>query len=627
MRVPFLAPAALAVCLLSSAPCLGQELQPSGTFGIDLFWATNGGVSQLYAFAPASFVTPIPLTAPINNVPSRWAHRRRTLGALETAITYAPPAVLLTPLGDVAGSGGIHFFDARTIPPTSTVIPTGNPPACDITIVPSLQFAFTLEDAGFGNSILRGFSYGTAGQLTALNPAAIQLAGSPSSYVNRLGVEEDVGLLHVPTTSGIYVFSLSNSGTNVNLLSTITAPNGGPTTNPIAVRRPGGTQWFVGTSTFNAPNVAVEAGWLAWDASGASLTGTFGTVPSAPTKKWVPAAGAEELAVCSNGTDAYLYYLLREPGPGTFFVKGSAVGVIRAVGNAAPVTSTIPCSDECGEPFANPAVYGGRVAFETSFGPPFVSAPEDGGERIVLIYSPLDPLGASTLDGKLAIPAPLGGRISTKGMDRPIWSKTGDRVMAFTSHFPGAPNPFLPGIEVLNVPATVAVNPFNSPHQVLPNPTFPYQSIIFPSVFDPRDPTYDSAFGDLTFAGNVFHNGMGSVGAGGLVEIGQYQAASPNFVQSPLIPNFPAILPPSFNDATSSITPVPGNFGARRTTFNLNTGFGLYGLTMVAAYNDSLLLQPSGVNFVAALGLIAPIAPITYALPAGSVTTSEILSL
>jgi hypothetical protein len=113
-------------------------------------------------------------------------------------------------------------------------------------------------------------------------------------------------------------------------------------------------------------------------------------------------------------------------------------------------------------------------------------------------------------------------------------------------------------------------------------------------------------------------------------EVGQFQARAPEFVQSAAIPNFPAIFPPSHNDPAGSVFPVPGNFGARRTSFNLVPGQSFFGLVMVAAIDDVLYVQPTGINVYATLGLLGgvqPLQPLEVPLPAGWVTTTEIVSL
>jgi hypothetical protein len=388
----------------------------------------------------------------------------------------------------------------------------------------------------------------------------------------------------------------------------------------------GGTRWIIGTSSFTGDD-PVEAGYLSWDLSGASIAGTFGAVPTAPGKLWVPAAGTEELAVVGNGTDAYVYYLLREPRPGTFFIKPSAIGVVRFIGVAAPVVSTILMPDEVGEPFANPAVSGTKVAFESSFGPPFINEPPDGGEKVSIIYTPLDPLGAASLDGVLGVPDPLGGRVSTKGMDRPIWSRDGTRVFAATSHFPGAPHPGVPGLEVLNVPADVVVNEFMGPSTVVPNVPFPDQSIIFPGAYLPRTPGVLPELDTASVVGNVFNGGMASLLALPFGELGQLQVDPVGFVQSPSIPNFRAILPPAFLDATGSTRPIPSSFGARRTAFNVSTHLNVRGLTMSAAIDDEILVQPTGDNLFSVLASEPAEDPVRVALPAGWITTTEFLSL
>jgi len=618
----------LAAFTLASASLQAQELPASGVTGFDYFYATSpAGVSQLYASNALRASLPIPIGAAVDAVPSRWAHRRRTLGALETSATVAMRGVFLTPMGSAVGNGALHLVDTRN-GTQSALVPTGNPAGYDLCTVPRLKFVFAAEDNGAGQTVLRGFSYATPGALLALNPPSLSLAGSPSAYVQRIGVDSTQFILHVPTSSGIHVVQLSFGGVHMTPITFLSTAPASPTTNPQSFTRGGALTWTIGTSTFNAnPTPApVAAGMFTWTENGAVDASSFGIVPTAPSKQWIPAAGTQELALVSDGSDAYAYYLLREPGPGTFFVKPSAIGVVRFQGSTPPITSTILMPDSVGEPFANPAVSGKRVAFESSFGPPFSSTPPDGGEKISILYSPLDVLGAGSADGVLGVPAPLGGRISTKGMDRPIWSVDGTRVMAATSHFPGAPNPGVPGLEVLNVPANVVLDGFSAPHTVVANNPFPNQSILQAGTFLPRNPAAVISLAGMSFYGTVFNQGLASLATLGFGEVGQIQLDPVGFVQSPFVPNFPAILPPSFLDASGSLTPIPGNFGARRSSFNFDPLFGPDGLMMSAAIGDRIIVEMSSTNMRAAVGIGVSVDNVALPLPAGWVTTTEIAS-
>jgi hypothetical protein len=620
---------ALTGAALLSFLAVGQELPKSGTNGADVFYATSpGGTSQLYAVALGSGLNAIPLGSPVSAVPSRWAHRRRTLGALETAIAFVPPEVAITPMGTVAGTGAIHMVDMRSGPPgVSVLVPTGNPAGYDLAVASSLEFVFSAEDDGAGGTTLRGFSYATPGALNPLTPPALTITGSPAAYVNRIGYDAASQTLHVPTESGIQVVSLSASAPHMTAGPFISTGTSSPTTNPASFMRLGVRTWAVGTSEFNVLGAPTRAGFHAWTATGTASADKWGTIPNlAPPRNYVPAVGCEELAVVTNGTDTYVYYLLRDPSPTAFFIRPSAVGVVHFVGNGSPDINTIVCPDAVGEPFSIPTVHGTRVAFESSYGPPFYASPPGGGEVVSVIYSPLDPLGVGSPSGVLGVPAPLGGRISTKGMDRPIWSHDGSRIFAFTSHFPGAPNPGMPGIEVLDVPAGFPLTVFNSPHAVVPNAIFPDQAILMPSIFDPNDPAAASFLAGMSFAGNVFTRGPGSALALPFGEMGQFQFLPP-IAQSINIPNFPAIFPAAFDDATASTVPIPGNFGARRVAFNLIPGVGLMGMVMTAAIGDVMLVQPTGYDFLASVGVFpAAIPPVVVTLPAGWTTTSEIAS-
>src|SRR5690606_27464791 len=148
------------------------ELPLSGVSGVDLVYATDaaGTVSQLYAVAPAFSMAPLPLGSAVGSVPSRWAHRRTTLGALETKMTFASVGVLMTPMGRVVGQGGIHLVDGRVPGIGSSFVATGNPAGYDLALDESLQYVFAAEDDGAGGTLLRGFSYATPGPLQPLVP-------------------------------------------------------------------------------------------------------------------------------------------------------------------------------------------------------------------------------------------------------------------------------------------------------------------------------------------------------------------------------------------------------------------------------------------------------------------------
>jgi hypothetical protein len=128
------------------APQLGaQELPPSGVTGRDFVYASSpSGSSQAYMLALTVAPSALPIGAPVQAVPSRWAHRRRTLGALETQIAFDGSGVLLTPMGDAAGNGAIHMLDARLgAPIASLLVPTGNPAGYDLALLPALDLVFS----------------------------------------------------------------------------------------------------------------------------------------------------------------------------------------------------------------------------------------------------------------------------------------------------------------------------------------------------------------------------------------------------------------------------------------------------------------------------------------------------
>ncbi len=617
-----------------SSPLPAQTLPASGTRGIQLVYGSSpSGDSQLFAISLALAPVPIPLGSSVAARPSRWSHRRRTLGATETVFAYIDTpdgGLTICPMGDSPGNGALHLVDFRTpFPFASQLVPTVNPACYDLAVAESLQYVFCAEDDGAGGTRLRGYSYATPGQLTPLNPPSLTVPGSPAAYCNRIGLGLGDAKLEVPTTDGIQEIHLSSGTPAMVLGSFIPSLPASPTTNPTRVELGGAETWVIGTSTFSSSGDPMEAGYLAWSGGAPLSSGTWGTIPNlTPLRSYVPAAGDEELAVVSNTTEAYVYYLLRDPSPTAFFIRPSAIGAIHLSTSSSPAMSTIPCPEDMGEPFAIPSVSNGMVAIESSFGPPFTNSPTGGGEKVSILYSPLHPLGAGSPFGTLGCPDPLGGRVSTKGMDRPLWSRDGDRVVAFTSHFPGAPNPALPGIEVLDVPAGIPVDPYVAPHTVVPNLANPHRSIVLPTSYQPRPGTSADGLDGLSFCGGVFHDGMAAVLMAPFGELGQLQLESTPFQQDPDIPNFPAVFPATFSDVQSSWVPIPGDFGARRASFNLTPGWGLDGLVLTAAIDNVILVQPTGFNFLAQVGVHASeIAPIKLYLPSGWVTATEFISL
>lgn len=291
---------------LFALPLAAQELPESGVSGFDFVYATSpSGVSQLFAVNLLLARQPVAVGTPVAAVPSRWAHRRRTLGALETAIAADPAEVFVTPMGDAVGNGALHFVDLRLGSPfPSVLVHTGNPAAYDVGLVPSLRYAFCAEDDGAGNTLLRGYSYATPGQLTPLVPPTLTIPGTPSAYVNRIEVDEAAGLLQVPTSTGVQVAFFIATMPQLVAGPFVSAGTQRVVTNAMSFDDNGVRTWIVGTTTFDVAGDPEEAGFLSWTASGSSQTGLFGPVPTVPAKSWVPAAGAEELALCSDGTDA-----------------------------------------------------------------------------------------------------------------------------------------------------------------------------------------------------------------------------------------------------------------------------------------------------------------------------------
>lgn len=625
----------LAVCIWVAAASFSltaQDLPKSGTLGADLFWITDTatGNSQLTAVALAASPVPIPLTPVLSNVPSRWAHRRRYLGALETEIAIVTPFTFLTAMGGSVGQGGIHMLDVRSGAIQSVFAPTQNPPGFDLAFDETLQQVFAAVDNGLGQTTIYGFSYGTPGVLSPLSPPSLTIAGSPAAGACRIALDASQRTLHVPTTAGVQIVNYALSSPQMSFGPLVSTGPAVPVTSVSIFDLGGSPAYAVGTSTFNGAGSPIAAGVLTYDAAGVVISGgEFGVIPGLfPLRSYVQAAGTQELAVIGDGNRAYIYFLLRDPSPTAFFIRPSAVGAVKLEVGQSPSYGTLVCSEACGEPFSLPSVSGGRVAFESSQGPPFSFVPPDGSERISIIYSPLDPLGVGTTFGLMQTAGPLQGRISTKGMDRPLWSRDGQRVISSTSAFPGAPQPGNPGLEILDVPANIPINEYLGPQTVVSYLPFPNQTINFPSVFLPRDPFAASFLSGFTFAGSISHGGTGGVMLFPFGQIGQLQTESVPFVQSPLIPNFPGLVRPSNLDATTPTVPLPGTFGARRTTFNLVPGLGFTGLLMSGAVGSEIVVQATGWNFQSAFGLNAgSLGAFHIALPAGWITSSEFLSL
>src|SRR5262249_5183874 len=159
--------------------------------------------------------------------------------------------------------------------------------------------------------------------------------------------------------------------------------------------------------------------------------------------------------------------------------------------------------DRMGEPFSIPTVSGFRIAIESSEGPPWYPTPPGGSEKISIVYSPLDSLGAGTQNGVLGVAGPLGGRRSAAGKERPLSARDARGVCAPTSNFPGAANPRSPGLEFLPVSATVAVDDSTLAILVVGNLNGADQSITLGTQFDPDDPTRGAPLDGTSFCGTV----------------------------------------------------------------------------------------------------------------------------
>jgi len=610
---------------LASVPA-AQGLPLSGCGGLDLVYGTDpSGNSQLYALALQLAAKPLPIGAPVTAQPSTWLHRRRALSAQEPAILQPEPLVLMTPMGDALGNGAIHLVDARGgFPPVSTLVSTGNPASYDLIHHPALQQVFALEDAGAAGSRLRGFSYATPGQLTPLNPASLLLPGRPCASVTRIGLDETGRRLMIATSLGIQVVTIAASAPQMVSQNFQATSFGAPVTNPARVQIGSQQWWVVATASFNGASEPVAGGLHVWN-TGPVLEQSFGQ-PIGSSKFWTPALGQTELAVIGDAARADVYVLLREPLPGTLFVKPGALAALRFEPSAAPVLALEPLTSFSGEPFGNASVQGTRLAFFSQFGPPFSFLTPHGGSTLNLVYSPLDPLGAGTPLGLLAVPAPYGGRIDPRGCDRPLWSRDGRSVAATTSDIPGEPSNGQPGIELLQVPDDVPVSGLQSPHTLVQVAANTQQSYVLPARFDPRFPSLANALANYSAVGTGFSEGVAAALLTPKSELGQIEEVGAALTLPTSVPVFPNQLPAAFEDASGGSTLIPEAMGARRASFNLYPNLGLLGLTMLVADGNKLILQPTGYNALSKLGLFPKLPPIPFALPAGTTTSSEVLA-
>lgn len=608
-----------------ASPTAAQGLPLSGCGGLDLVYGTDpSGNSQLYALGLQLAAKPIPLGAPVDAQPSTWLHRRRALSAQEPAILQPEPLVLLTPMGDALGNGAIHLVDARAgFPPVSTLVSTGNPASYDLIHHPTLRQVFVLEDAGALGSRLRGFSYATPGQLTPLNPATLQVPGRPAASVTRIGLDETGRRLMIATSLGIQVVTINSAAPQMVPQNFQATSIGGPVSNPTRVQIGSQQWWMVATASLDGGGEPIVGGCYVWN-TGPVLQQNFGH-PIGSSKFWVPALGQTELAVIGNANRADAYVLLREPQPGTLYVKPGALAAMRFEPGFTPELELEALTSFSGEPFGNASAQGTRLAFFSQFGPPFSFLTPDGGSTLNIVYSPLDALGAGTPLGLLAVPAPYGGRIDPRGCDRPLWSRDGLSVAATTSDVPGVPSNGQPGIELLQVPEDVPVSGLQSPHTLVHVAPDSQQNYVLPARFDPRFPSLANALANYSAVGTGFAEGVAAVLLTPKSELGQIEETGAALVVPRFVPIFPNQLPLAFEDATGGSTLIPEPMGARRASFNLYPNLGLLGLTMLVADGNKLILQPAGYNALAKLGLFPKLPPIPFALPKGTVTSSEVL--
>jgi hypothetical protein len=609
--------------LLSTLPTsTAQSIPDSGTWGFEIFCAQDAaGKNSLYM---SSRIGSLNKMADLSAPPSRWLHRRRHMGPSEAPI-QRDGIVFFIPLGDKKGAGKLAVADFRRefkLTELSMVSPT----LYDPLVVPKRNLVLQAGDTGKGQTVIEIVSYATPGA-PAKKVWALILDGAPAGGVTRMLLDGDLVL--VPTTTGIHVLRPGKGSKPYETMTFVKTLTRSPITNLVAF--PNGTSRAYACMTCNyvKNHRPLDAAVTAFEASGKLWTMKVGNVPNtSPPKPYVPAAGFHEPGVVSKGGISFIGFLLREREPGTGFTKPAGVAVAgfgMPNGPTFAIAQTLPQS---GEPFAEIAVHGTRMAFMTSQSPKWWPNPKGGSEVLNILYTPLDPVGANTIAGVIGTAGPLGGRIGIEVTDRPLWSHDGRHLFVTTVNYPGAPNPGKSGSELLGVPAKRAVNPKLDKMLTLLElgDQSSERAYGLPTRFDPWD-LPAAAFGESTMFGQYTQTAAHSVLVPHKIagNLGARTLTARKLPRDKNIPGFPSIPPRTFDDVNGSIVAPPKTYGARRAGFNLwsrtNSMLATY---LVQAEGNELIYQISGIN---TLGFGNQIPTLTISLPTGSITTTEILTL
>ncbi|MCA8953419.1 MAG: hypothetical protein KDE27_28155 [Planctomycetes bacterium] len=607
--------------VLTPLVAVAQEIPRSGSNGIDAFVVTTPtGTSELYAGRLLQPFLTFNLPAP----PSRWAHRRRHMAALETEIAIdRTHLVLAIPTGDQSTNGGVSFFDFRA-PGFPIHMPATAPAAYDALLLEGNQYALVAADDGQGRTVVDLYDYSMPG----LTPARVSLPlqGIPAAGVTRLVATANESHVLVATEAGVHILAVGPMPSPLTPVAFLPTAPRSPAGNIALFTRLNAPHCAVITSDFGSNDRPLDAEILSFDLNGIFVTTPVGNVPNTnPAKPYVPAAGFHDPGVVEVAGIAYVAFLLRERDPGTYFTKPAGVGVI-GFGMPNEPTFAIPqTTAAAGEPFEEVAVHGTRIAFMTGGDPYWWPAPAGGSERLNVLYTPLDPLGAGTIGGVIGSAGPLGGRIGTEVTDRPLWTHDGARLFATSSNFPGAPNPGLAGSEFVDVPETRVLNEVQD-HCLTMIPLgdqVSERAYGLPTRLDPID-IPAAMFGGFTMFGQFIQSAAHAIvlPEAAFGWIGLREFTTHFLLRDTNIPLFP-VTPRVYRDQGVPTVQPPPSYGARRAAFNLlahQPSMPLVYLLQIA--DDKAIYDAAGFNL--SFGPQIPL--LEVALPAGSRTSTEILS-
>ncbi|HEX5052240.1 MAG TPA: hypothetical protein VFZ65_10740 [Planctomycetota bacterium] len=611
----------LAVALLLTS-AIAQEIPRSGSLGLDAYVVTTpAGTSSLYASSPLGAFLTFALPAP----PSRWLHRRRHMAALETEIAFDRTNLCLAiPTGSQATNGGLSFFDFRSGLLVSH-LPTTAPSAYDVLLLGAHHYALAAADDGLGNTAVDLYDYSLPG--VAPVRFSLTVPGIPAAGVTRIVATANESHVLVATAAGVQILAVGALPTPLAPVAFLATAPRSPAGNIALFTRGTAPHCAVITSDFGPDNRPLDAAILSFDLTGAPVTTAVGNVPNTnPPKPYVPAAGFHDPGVVQVAGIAYVAFLLREKDPGTFFTKPAGVGVI-GFGVPNEPTFAIPLTlPAAGEPFEEVAVFGTRIAFLTGGDPFWWPSPAGGSERLNILYTPLDPLGAGTIGGAIGSAGPLGGRIGTEVTDRPLWSRDGRHLFVTSSNFPGAPNPGIAGSEMLEVPAGRAIDEVQDHCQTLIplGDQVSERAYGLPTRFDPID-LPAGAFGSFTLFGQYIQSAAHAIllPETSFGWIGSREFTTHFLLRDPNIPLFP-VTPRIYDDRHTPTVVPPPSYGARRAAFNLLVhDASLPAVYMLQIADDKAIYHATGFNL-----MFGPQIPLLESsLPPGSRTSSEILSL